>query len=397
MGKDGTPMSADSDLPSRAFWPRPDHPAQWVDHHWQGPVRLESWTLHAVRLPYTRTIQWADVVEDSALYLLLELRTREGKIGVAEATLKPTWSGVSLRSITASLEEIFLPRLQALDLADGVPIQTMLASIPENQTAKMLIDNAWWDLRTQAAGLPMWKFWGGTSKVDVSCTLTRASPEVMAAEARDLVERYGFRTLKVKGGQSVRPDLEVIAAVRRAVGSDVSLYLDANGVYAANDGVGFARMLGEAGINLVEDPYPIEPNAFFRDAQAKLPVVLLVDFACASARDATTFLDLGAKALSAKPGRYGLTEAWTIARRASAKNASTVVGLFGESMLGALPQLAFAASLTDRSMPAETSFLGLREQILREPLSIVGGQVSLPEQPGLANLIDWDRVRHFKP
>ena len=389
-------MTAERDLPSHDFWPHPDLPAQWVSHHWRGPVRLEGWTLHAVRLPYTRTVQWADVVEENALYLILELRTKDGLTGVAEATIKPTWSGVTLRSLSACLEEIFLPRLAALDLSDGEPIQTMLASFPENQTARMLIDNAWWDLRTQAAGLPMWKFWGGMQHTEVSCTLTRASPEQMASEAQALVERFGFRTLKVKGGQSVKPDMDAIAAVQRAVGSEVSLYVDANGAYAANDGVGYARMLAGVGVTLVEDPYRIEPNVFFRDAQAKLPVSLLVDFACANARDATCFLDLGAQALSVKPGRYGLSEAWTIARRAEARKARTVIGLFGESMLGAVPQLAFATAQADRSMPAETSFLGLKDQIVQKPLTIAGGQITLPDAPGLASLIDWDRVRHFK-
>lgn len=382
-----------SDLAAHDFWPRPDEPEYWEKARWRGPVHLERWALHVYALPYERTIQWADVAESEAQFVLLELVTKDGMTGVAEATVKPTWSGITVRSLRASLEEIFMPRLAKLDLADGEPIRTMLGGIPENQTAKMLIDNAWWDLRTQAAGLPMWRFWGGKRSVPVSCTLTRAAPDVMAKEAEALVDRYGFRTLKVKGGQSVRPDLEAVAAVRRAVGSDVKLYVDANGAYAANDGVGFARMLGEAGVDLVEDPYPIEPNAFFRAAQAKLPVTLLVDYACARPSDATSFIDLGAKALSVKPGRYGLSDAWTIARRTEAAGVLSVVGLFGESMLGAIPQLAFTSALHAPTIAAETSFLSLRAQITKAPLAISGGMVELPEAPGLAALIDWSRVR----
>ena len=41
----------------------------------------------------------------------------------------------------------------------------------------------------------------------------------------------------------------------------------------------------------------------------------------------------------------------------------------------------------------------MREQILREPLHIVGGRVRLPAIDDIAALIDWDRVeRHaFRP
>ncbi len=380
------------DLPSHDFWPHPDEPAHWVRHHWSGPVRLERWAVHVLELPFVRAIQWADVVEQAATYVILELRTSDGMIGIAEATVKPTWSGITVNSLKTALEEIFLPRLKALDLADGEPIRTMLAGIPENQTAKMLIDNAWWDLRSQAAGVALWEFFGGTRTLPVSATLTRAPTDTMAKEAEALVRRHGFRTLKLKGGQSVRPDLEALAAVRRAVGNDVMLYVDANGAYAANDGVGYARMLGEAGIELVEDPYPLEPNAFFRDAQARLPVRMLVDFACARATDATGFLDVGAKALSVKPGRYGLSEAWTIARRAEAAGALAVAGLFGESMLGAIPQLAFAGALRGATIAAETSFLGLAAQPLATPLAIAEGVIELPATPGLATLVDWKRV-----
>lgn len=95
-----------------------------------------------------------------------------------------------------------------------------------------------------------------------------------------------------------------------------------------------------------------------------------------------------------KPGRYGATEAWTIARRAHAADALAVVGLFGESMLGAIPQLAFASALQGRTIAAETSFLGLGEQILGTPLAIRAGMIELPDAPGLAALVDWDRVRH---
>ena len=124
-------------------------------------------------------------------------------------------------------------------------------------------------------------------------------------------------------------------------------------------------------------------------------MALLVDHACASARDATVFLDLGAKALSVKPGRIGLTESWTVARRSAERGAQTIVGLFGESMLGALHELSFAAAKPDRSMPAEICFLTLREQLLTAPLAIRAGRIELPAEPGFAQCLDRDRLQRF--
>ena len=44
-------------------------------------MKLKSWKLHPIRLPYFRAIKWADVVEESADFLLLELESDTGARG----------------------------------------------------------------------------------------------------------------------------------------------------------------------------------------------------------------------------------------------------------------------------------------------------------------------------
>jgi L-alanine-DL-glutamate epimerase-like enolase superfamily enzyme len=124
----------------------------------------------------------------------------------------------------------------------------------------------------------------------------------------------------------------------------------------------------------------------------------LVDEGCATPRDAALFLERGAVALSAKPGRVGVRAARAIARQAEAAGARTVAGFNGESSLGALLGLQQVAAVPERSRvaPAElTFFLLLREQVLAEALEIRDGAVTLPGASDLAGLVDWDRVRRF--
>jgi L-alanine-DL-glutamate epimerase-like enolase superfamily enzyme len=134
--------------------------------------------------------------------------------------------------------------------------------------------------------------------------------------------------------------------------------------------------------------------------QARCRLPLLVDGPCASRRDARLFLDRGARALSAKPSRVGLTECRGIVASAAERGAATVAGLFGESALGSIAGLALASCLPrhELDLPAELSFhLMFSEQILRFPVAVEGGAIKLRSEAGLAPLIDWELVARRRP
>ena len=364
---------------------------------WEGDaMHLADWSMHAVRLPYRRPVRWASTAEEAADYLLLRLVADDGLVGVAEGVVKPVWNGVTVRSLGCVLEELFLPLLRAVDLLDEAAVARALARIPEHRLAKAMLDTACWDLRAQARGRPLWQLWGGDQAVAVSWTVTRQEPLAMAGEAEAMVGRHGFRTLKVKGGQGVERDLAVLAAIRAAVGADVDIYVDSNGAYAPDEALSYVRQLAERGVGLVEDPCPLRPDRAFERLQAASPLPLLVDHACSDARDAALFLERGARALSLKLSKAGPTECRRMAALAHAQGCATLVGLTGESSLGALAGLQLASTLPGRQTgwPAELTFyLLLAEEYVVAPLAIVDGQIRLPDTPGCARVVDWERVR----
>ena len=346
-------------------------------------MRLAGWSTRSYSLPYAREVRWSDIVESAAQFLLLRLESDDGHAGVAEATVKPTWSGVSLRTLAAGIEELFVPMLQRLDLDDPESVRRHLDAIPENQAAKTLVDNALWDLRAARSGKALWQLWAGRGTVELSWALTRQAPSLMAAEAAQMVERYGFRTLKVKGGQGIDIDVDGMREIRAAVDARVRLYVDANGYYPARDAERYVRRMAEAGAEVVEDPCPLAPDAWFEQLQRACPVPILVDFGCASRRDAALFIERGARALSLKPGRFGLSDTRAMLDAANNAGCTTVVGLFGESALGTLTALQLASILPNGALPAETTwYLAMTRQVIETPLEIRGGAVRLPPGPG---------------
>ena len=372
-------------------------------------VKLARWSLHFYTLPYRREIVWANAVESAGTFALLLLEGDNGKQGVAEGTLKATWSGVSPNSLKAAFEDFLMPRLGDVDISSPDAVAKALAGIPENKLAKGMIDSAAWTLHAATLGTPLWALWGGRAEVDLTWAITRQPPAVMALEAAEVCTRFGFRTLKVKGGQGVATDLlalrDIRSALRSALGSAlgdaVTLYVDANSAYARTEALDYVKAIADAGAAVAEDPCPLWPDEAFTALQAQAPIPLLVDRNCTSLADAQAFLaksGTGRTALSTKPGRIGLSEARAINESAALQGAKVAVGLYAESALGSLISLQQAAALpVERALVAaeQTFFLELPEQVLAGALQITAGRIDLPRHPDLAAMVDWEKVAHF--
>jgi L-alanine-DL-glutamate epimerase-like enolase superfamily enzyme len=355
-------------------------------------VKLERWSLHFYRLPYAREVVWANAREDSGLFALLVLEAG-GTRGIAEGTLKDTWSGVSPGSLRASFEDFLIPRLRDVDLGDAAAVARAFAGIPENRLAKGMIESACWTLRAAAAGAPLWRLWDAGRSREVAWTVTRRKPAQMAAEAAEICARHGFRVLKVKGGQGVEVDLRALAEIRAAVGDAVEMFVDANGAYARADAVDYVQALAASGVTVAEDPCSLQPDAEFEALQKASPIPILVDRGCASKEDAALFLERGAQALSTKPGRVGLAETRAIAGMALQRGARTAVGLYAESALGTLINLQQPGPMAAE----QTFFLTMTEQVTPVVPEIRGGRIELPEEPDSAKLVDWGRVEALAP
>jgi L-alanine-DL-glutamate epimerase-like enolase superfamily enzyme len=359
-------------------------------------MKLADWAVHFYRLPYRRPVTWAYAAESSSDYALLKLVADNGAVGIAEGVIKPTRTGYSPRSLAATLEDVLLPLVRGIDLADSTAVGKAFQWLDGNLAGRALIDNACWALRACASETPLWRQWGGAPEVPVTWIVTRRAPAQMAAEAADMVRRYGLRSLKLKGGQGRDTDLKVIADVRNAVGDGIELSMDANRAYPPEGIADYVHAIADAGVTVAEDPCAIAPDSAFERLQRECRIPLLVDFACVSRLDAELFLERGARTLMIKPGRIGLTEALEIDARCAARGAAVSLGMFYESALGTALSLQIAAAMRSRRvLPAEHSFfLLLTDQVA--PGEIKDGHYRLPEEHDLARLVDWKAVEKHR-
>jgi len=129
-------------------------------------------------------------------------------------------------------------------------------------TAMSAIDIALWDLQGRAIGRPVWALLGGALRRRVPAYVTGfyyrdgERPDDLVREAAMYLEQ-GYRTLKVKvGGLPPEADAERVGVIRKAVGRDVALMLDANQGWNLPTAVRAARLCAPHDIFWLEDPMP---------------------------------------------------------------------------------------------------------------------------------------------
>lgn len=121
------------------------------------------------------------------------------------------------------------------------------------------LDIALWDIRGKAVGWPLYKLLGGASKAIPAyaggISLGFQPPDALVAEALALVAQ-GYRTVKLRFGDSVARDIERLSAVRAAFGDQVGIMVDANTGYSVDDVRRVMPALLAHGVEWLEEPFP---------------------------------------------------------------------------------------------------------------------------------------------
>lgn len=121
------------------------------------------------------------------------------------------------------------------------------------------IDCALWDIIGQALNKSVYELLGGAqTKVPAYATggfySEKKDLQKLVEELSGAVEK-GFRAVKMKIGKyELAKDIERVEAVRKAIGPDIKLMIDANGVYAPKTAVKFARAVEKCNIFFFEEP-----------------------------------------------------------------------------------------------------------------------------------------------
>lgn len=278
------------------------------------------------------------------------------------------------------------------------------------QSALSGIDVALWDLVGKAVGKPAHRLLGGQARE----TLTAyASTMYFTEEDRPIAEpieeavEEGFAAAKIKIGTGVDADVERVRTAREVLGDDARLMVDINGNYRPRQAIRTVKAIEEFDVTWVEEPVPPENPSGYREVKSRVDVPIAAGEAHYGRFEFKRLIDdRTVDVVQPNLGRCGgLTEANRIADMATTENVAVRPHVWN-SAVGLAAAVQFAASVSDyphtRNVPDpmmvefDRSENPLRDEILTTPFDPTGGEVSVPQGPGLGVKIDEDAVERYR-
>jgi mandelate racemase len=221
------------------------------------PSTIRELRVRAVKVPMTEPHRTASGTIVESPLVLTDVLTDDGVAGhsyvfcYAMLALKP------VAMLVKSLEPLIAGQpLAPYDIERLLEARFRLLG-PQGLTgiAMAAIDMALWDALARREGLPLARLLGATLKpIPAYGAVGYDGAEASARVATNWAER-GFKGVKAKiGYPSVREDIEVVRAIRRAVGDDVALMVDYNQSLTPTDAIVRARHLDDEGLTWIEEP-----------------------------------------------------------------------------------------------------------------------------------------------
>ncbi|EIK95136.1 muconate cycloisomerase [Pseudomonas sp. M47T1] len=337
--------------------------------------------------------------------VLLRLRCSDGIEGIGESTTIGglSYGNESPDSIKVNIDTHITALLigQAADNINAA-MQRIERSVRGNTFAKSGIESALLDAQGKRRGLAVSELLGGRLRDSLPVAWTLASGDTGRdiAEAEKMLDVRRHRIFKLKiGAGEVSKDLAHVIAIKQAVGDRASVRVDVNQAWDEAVALRACRILGDNGIDLVEQPIHRSNAVGLARLSASSPIPIMADEAIESVEDAYNLARLGAGTIFAlKIAKTGGPRA---ALRAAAIADAAGIGLYGGTMLeGGIGTLASAqAYITLPKMAWDTELFGpllLTEDILANPPLYKDFQLHVPNTPGLGLELDEERVAFFR-
>lgn len=278
------------------------------------------------------------------------------------------------------------------------------------QSAVSGIDVALWDLLGKELGQSVSQLLGGRNRSKVTpyastmyITQWDEDPAVPIEEAAE----EGFTAVKIKIGRSLEDDVQRVSTAREILGEDATLMVDFNGNYRPEQAIEVARELEEFDIYWLEEPVPPENHSGYREIKEAIDIPVAAGEAAYARYDFEELIQNRTVDIIqpdvCKCG--GFSEARLIGKMATLENVKVSPHVW-TGAIGIAASLQYAATLP--SYPHSTNVPepfyfefdradnGLRDHLLVESFDPTGGNLEIPNGPGLGVEIDHDTIEKYR-
>jgi L-alanine-DL-glutamate epimerase-like enolase superfamily enzyme len=320
-----------------------------------------------VSINFAKPIKMGGGVARCADAVVVKIHTDEGITGVSETgDTSPWYMGESQDSIMHNINNVFGPFLLG---EDPFNIETIVARMDKaakvNHQSKAVIDYALHDIMGKALGVPVYKLLGGLAneKIALAFVMSSGTAEEVGAEGKALV-KAGFKGLKLKvGARTPDEDIEMVGALRAAVGNNIKVMIDTNGGWLYHQALYVLQRVAKYDIFVAEQPVPWWDIESLARLRRKVDVPIFPDESAAELNDLIKIIKLDAADgfFLKVPKAGGILKSQKWVAIAQAANLPVMCGCMVNSGLGAAVEAHFLAA---------TAWTGKIEQEAIGPLNL---------------------------
>lgn len=276
------------------------------------------------------------------------------------------------------------------------------------------IDVAIWDLKGKILKQPVSTLLGGRyrEKVQVYATglyFTESMKDRMCealAEEALMYKEQGYSAVKMKVGLGIEKDIQNVLAVKKAIGDDVKLAIDANHAYNFREALRLSKALEPYDIMWFEEPVSPDDYMGFKGLHRRTTIPLAAGECEFRADGFKTLLDnMCVDYIQPETGTTGgITEAKRISVIADTHHVEMTPHNWGTGIIIAAnlhisSNLKYAPGRMFDKEPLlefDRSPNRIREELITKPHVAVNGYIDVPTGYGLGIEVDEDKLNYFK-
>jgi L-alanine-DL-glutamate epimerase-like enolase superfamily enzyme len=362
-------------------------------------MKIKKIDVMAADLPLARPIKMSGVEIATSENVFARIETDDGHVGWGEASAAPTMTGETVESMVAAVEYL-APFMDGRDpAAFEENLEEMNWRMYGNASAKTIMEMALYDIAGKAQQKSVAELLGTVHRTEIPVLymLATGNIDVDVAEASERAQA-GVTHMKIKvGGKPVEQDIERTIAIRRAVNGGVQLSADCNQGWTHEEALAYVGAASES-LDFLEQPimgYDVEGMAMIAAASA-CPIG--ADEGLHSVGDVHKHNDMGA----AKGGSLKMIKLGGVTRAYQAAELFDELGMHvnmagkvAESSVSSAAVLQLAAAAPSIEWGVSVTCQYLKEDVCKDSLDVVNGQVTVPTGAGLGVEVDEDALSKF--
>ncbi|MDB5076303.1 MAG: hypothetical protein JWO42_2482 [Chloroflexi bacterium] len=243
-------------------------------------MKIVALETYIVSVPYTHYEVSSRVYRGGVTDVIVKLTADNGLIGWGESCSGPDVASIEQAVVAAKPFVIGRDPWQSEAIARDYFLTGMWDfRAMTGHFAFAGIDMALWDLCGKECGQPLYRLFGGAMREEVNYFyyLSRGGVEQLEQECAEGVRR-GYTCFYLKVGVDSKAETEMLATIRRIIGPDCKIRIDANMAWSVPEAVKLLNGWHDAyDIDFCEAPVRAEPVESMQEVRARVPMAICVN------------------------------------------------------------------------------------------------------------------------